>query len=417
MRVVCIGDIGVTDDIVHIGDEAMFHEMTQQLRRRGVQEIVAISSNPKESSARYGVTGIHRVGYFTDAARSRSVAEDRMSRVLRTAAGEKNLLEADDTALTIIAAIEHCDAVAIAGGGNLASTWPTHIFERATIGALARHFDKPLVISGQTIGPFLTEPDAALVAELLGSAQLVGLREGDSYALSQRLGVDPALLNQTIDDASFLAIDGADAIDGSDADDRAPYCVVTMAAYINNEDPHLFDQRMAELLDDVVTRCDLDIMFFAHFGSTRPDAAVGDTVVHDRIKARMTSTRVSTCATTDSPAAARLARGAALSVSSRYHPAVFAVSAGVPSVGIAVDDYTTTKLTGALGNFGQDGVLPLAAVLAGTGTEIICRVWSTRVLEDEDRAATIRRNRAASELWWNRVAAALSRATPDPFGS
>jgi polysaccharide pyruvyl transferase WcaK-like protein len=457
MRIVCIGDIGVTDDVIHIGDEAMFHEMLVQLRARGVTEVIAISSNPKESSARYGVTGIHRIGFFTDLERSRAAAEDRMARVLRTAAGETGLLQVDDAALTVIAAIHNCDAVAIAGGGNLASTWPTHIFERATIGALARLFGKPLVVSGQTIGPFLTDQDAAIVAELLGSAQLVGLREADSYAFSQRLGVDPALLNQTIDDASFLAVDrvgaaevaaaevGDDEVAAAEVGDdevgaaevvtngdaasatsttaglpalpSAPYCVVTMAAHINGEDPDAFDQRMAELLDFISSTCDLDIVFFAHFGSTRPDAAVGDTIVHNRIWARMTSTRVSTFPTTDSPAAARLARGAALSVSSRYHPAVFAVSAGVPAIGIAVDEYTTTKLTGALGNFGQDGVLPLRALLDGSGADTVERVWSSRTELRAPRAAPIMRNRADSQQWWDRVASFSTRAAPGWYES
>ena len=424
MRVVCIGDIGVMDDVIHIGDEAMFHEMLVQLRARGVTEIVAVSSTPKESSARYGVTGIHRIGFFTDPERDRSVAEDRMDRVLRTAAGETNLLQGDDSALTVIAAIQNSDAVAIAGGGNLASTWPTHIFERATIGALARLFGKPLVVSGQTIGPFLTDPDAALVAELLGSAQLVGLREADSYAFSARLGVDPSLLNQTIDDASFLTADEdlASATStvpelpatssASPALPTTPYCVVTMAAHINGEDPDVFDQRMAELLDGIAADCDLDIVFFAHFGSTRTEAAVGDTIVHNRIRARMASTRTSIFPTTDSPAAARLARGAALSVSSRYHPAVFAVSAGVPAIGIAVDDYTTTKLTGALGNFGQDGVLALGDLLKGSGKETVARVWNTREDLRADRASTIIRNRAGSQQWWDRVATFSTQVAP-----
>lgn len=403
MRVVCIGDIGVANDVIHIGDEAMFHEMVTQLRTRGVDEIVAISSHPEESASRYGVRGIHRIGYFTDTARSRELAEDRMSRVLRTASGESGLLDPDDPAHAVIDAIRTADGVSVAGGGNLASTWPTHIFERSTIAQLARIFNKPFVVSGQTIGPFLTQPDASLVSDLLSSARLVGLREADSYAFSERLGVPAELLNQTIDDASFLA--------GSAASLPArPYCVVTMAAHINGEDPDLFDRRMAQLLDEVAERTGLDIVFFAHFGSSRPEDAVGDTIVHNRIRARMSSGADTAFGTTDSPAAAALARGASLSISSRYHPAVFAVSAGVPAVGIAVDDYTTTKLTGALGNFGQDGVLSLADLLAGEGGQTVARVWDSRDAVAAERASIVERNRAASAQWWDRVAAAVGGA-------
>lgn len=404
MRVVCIGDIGVSDDVIHIGDEAMFHEMVTQLRARGVDDIVGISSSPDESAARYGIRGIHRIGFFTDRERSRDEADRRMSRVLRTAAGESDLLDPTDPAHAVIDAIRSADGVAVAGGGNMASTWPLHIYERSTIAQLARLFAKPFVVSGQTIGPHLTEGDATLVADLLESARLVGLRERDSYAFSARLGVPGELLTQTIDDASFLAVDAAPTA----ALPARPYCVVTMAAHINGEDPSAFDTRMAELLDGVAADTGLDIVFFAHYGSMDTAAAIGDTIVHNRIRARMTADNVRVFPTTDSPAAAALARGAALSISSRYHPAVFAVSAGVPTVGIAVDDYTTTKLTGALGNFGQDGVLPLAELLAGAGPASAARVWQKRDAIRRHHAGIVGDARGASAAWWDRVVQELS---------
>ena len=413
MRVVVIGDIGVSDDIIHIGDEAMLDEMVTQLRGRGASQITVVSSVPAESAERYGVDAVERIGFFTDAGRSRDVALDRMDRVLRTAAGETGLLAADDTGLAVIAAISAADGVAIAGGGNIASTWPTHIFERATIGAIARILGKPLVVSGQTIGPFLTDDDEKLVTELLSSAALVGLRERPSFEYSMRLGVPAQLLNQTVDDASFLGIDAdsgavADGGEGPGADaGAAPYCVVTLAAHINGEDRDLFDLRTAELLDSIAESTGLEIVFFAHFGSTRPEVSHGDALVHERVAARMTTSRVRTEPTTTSVAAAQLARGASLSLSLRYHPAVFAVSAGVPTIGIAVDDYTTTKLTGALGNFGQRAVLPLADLLAGDGPALAARVWANRGAIRSAGIGTSATNRVESQAWWDRVAGTL----------
>ncbi|WP_213814970.1 polysaccharide pyruvyl transferase family protein [Glaciihabitans sp. dw_435] len=402
-HIVAIGDIGVADDIVHIGDEAMFHEMITQLRQRGVTTIIGISSHPFESAERYGISSIDRIGFFTDPERSREPAEERMRLVIRTAKGERDLLAADDPAHAVIDAIRESDGVAVAGGGNIASTWPTHIFERATLTQIARIFDKPVVISGQTIGPFLTPEDETIVAAMLNSATLVGLREQPSYDYSARLGVSPALINKTVDDASFLGIDAPVSTTLPDV----PYCVVTMAAHLGGIDPELFDQRMAELLDGIATDFNLDIRFFAHFGSTRSDVAHGDTVVHNRIMARMTSDRAAIFATTDSVTAAQLARGAALSVSSRYHPAVFAVSAGVPTIGIAVDDYTTTKLTGALGNYGQNAVLPIADLIAGAGPALAQRVWNDRASIRENGAATAAAHRVGSATWWDRIARTL----------
>ena len=84
-------------------------------------------------------------------------------------------------------------------------------------------------------------------------------------------------------------------------------------------------------------------------------------LVHDDLAARM-SAPSTVLRIVDTRTSAALARGASLVVTSRYHPAVFAVSGGVPTIGIAVDDYTTVKLTGALGNVGQTSVLSADAL-------------------------------------------------------
>src|SRR6187431_2553150 len=117
MRVVAIGDVGVLDGMLHVGDEAMFEALVIELRARGATEITAISSNPEDTRARYGV----------------------------------NAMTATDPALE--QAVGDADLVVIAGGGNMSSIWPQHILLRSTIGRLARDLGTPLVVTGQTIGP------------------------------------------------------------------------------------------------------------------------------------------------------------------------------------------------------------------------------------------------------------------------
>jgi polysaccharide pyruvyl transferase WcaK-like protein len=397
LRIVVIGDVGVIDNMVHVGDEAMFDEMVFQLRSRGVEHITGISSNAAETRERYGIDAVAGIGFRTQTTRAEQ--HDRMDRVVRTAAGETGLLAADDSAIAVIDAIRASDGVAVSGGGNMASTWPSHIFERGTIGEIARLLGKPLVVSGQTIGPHLDDADRALVTTLLSSARLVGLREMPSHTLSLELGVPAALLTQTVDDASFLSEQTPAA-----PTEVAPYCLVSLSTHVGSETREEFQQAVADLLDHVVETTGLDVRFYAHFASLDPAESRGDTVMHDAVIARMSSARVATVDEGDSVAAAQLARGAALVVSSRYHPAVFAVSGGVPTIGIPVDDYTTTKLTGALGNFGQSGLVSAAQLVAGGAPAVASAVWNSR---DEIRAAGLviaETNRAASRLWWDRVA-------------
>jgi polysaccharide pyruvyl transferase WcaK-like protein len=188
VRLVAIGDIGVIDEMIHIGDEAMFEAFVLAMRARGLESMVAVSANPAESIERYSDEGfsadaIRGIG-FAPSSGGRASQEDRLDRVVRTAAGELGLLPHDDPAYAVIDNIRGSDGVAVTGGGNLASTWPSHIFERLAIAGIADALGKPLIVSGQTLGPTLTDGDSALVARLLAIARLVSVRESTSLAVA-----------------------------------------------------------------------------------------------------------------------------------------------------------------------------------------------------------------------------------------
>lgn len=378
MRIVAIGDIGVVDDMIHIGDEAMFGALVNAVRSRGVDHVTGISSNPAESAARYGIDALAPVGFGADRAQN----EARM----RAALGPSP----DERTRAVIEAVRAADGVVVAGGGNMTSLWSHHVFERATLGAIATALGKPLVVTGQTIGPELGPEDATLVTDLLDSARLVGVREPSSLALVEALGVSPEL---TIDDASYLVDEPAE---------RGDYCLVSLANHVGGADKDSVVREVAALLDGL----DLPVRFLAHFGSLDPVQSRGDSTMHDRIIDAMHSP-ATVIAPTDSEAAARLARGAAFIVSSRYHPVVFGVPAGVPALGIPVDGYTGVKLRGALGNFGQDGVLPVDELVGGRGGAVASGLWARREAIRDNAARLSEKKRAASADWWDRVVAAL----------
>lgn len=398
MSIVAIGDVGLTDDMIHLGDEAMFQQLVDELRDRGIAGIVGLSANPGDTAARYGIASISRIGFGFTGEDARAKMAARMDAVMSAARGHPSTLAADDPAHAVIDAIRHSDGVAIAGGGNMASNWPLHIFERATLGALAELFGRPLVVTGQTIGPELIDVDAALVTELLASARLVGLREEASLALVTQLGVPTALLTHTVDDASFLGV--------SLTATATAACVVSLSLHLGGAPRDAFVERMAELLDAVASTTGLQITFLAHFGSIHEGQSRGDSRLHDAVASAM-STPTTTVTPTTATDAAVLARGAELVITSRYHPAVFAVSGGVPTIGIPVDDYTTIKLTGALGNFGQSALLPTDALLSGRGPHVVAATWAAR---NDIRAYGLvdaRQKRDESVIWWDAVASAL----------
>lgn len=393
VRLLSIGDIGVSDGMMHIGDEAMVEALRDEMRARGV-ELVAVSAEPAESAARYGVDAVPRIGF---AGLNRDDAEDRMREVV-AAAKHPSLLGTDDPARAVIEAIADTDGVVVAGGGNLASRWPVHIYERATLARIAGELGRPVVITGQTFGPDLEPHDRTLLSRALQNARLVGVREKTSLALARELGVVARL---GVDDASFLG----DRDPGADEDADAPRSgvLVSLSLSLGGARRDETVAGIARLVDRAAELTGESVAFHAHFG--RLDSAAparGDAVLHDEVRAQMSApSRV--IPTGDPRAAARLARSSALLITGRYHPAVFAAPAGVPIVGLVADDYTRIKQLGVLGHWGQDGIAPLADT-AGAGAAVLDQVWSARERIADAAAEREPRNRAEAALWWDRVA-------------
>ncbi len=404
MRLVVIGDVGVTDAMMHIGDEAMFEAMVGQFTRRGAQ-VTGISADPAETANRYGIDAVQRIGF--DMSLGREAAEERL-RAIVAAAGSgataaipgMHALGADDPAWGVIEAVRAADGVAVAGGGNMASNWPMHIFERRALAGIAAATATPFVVSGQTLGPDLVSEDRELIREIGDIARRLGVREVASARLARELGIDDDVLRQTVDDASFL-VDEAPA-DGS----SSPYVLVSLSTHLGGRPRETAVAGLAALLDRLTATTGAEVRFHAHWGSLRDDEIRGDSVLHDEVRRAMGEPSV-VVPTGDSPAAARLARGAALLVSSRYHPVVFAVPAGVPTLGIHVDGYTKVKLTGALGNFDQTGVVSIDDVIDGSAVGRAESLWSGREGIRARGLAAAERRRPESDLWWDEVFGAL----------
>jgi polysaccharide pyruvyl transferase WcaK-like protein len=401
--VLIVGDIGLGDGHFHVGDEAMFAAAKEELERRGVDSIVAISSTPANTTERYGVPAIGRLDFSHVRTPRQSDKEDRLDRIVRSALGETGLLDWLDPAWTVIGQVADADAVLVSGGGNLSSSWSEHIYERAALARLSQIFSKLFILTGQTLGPALTQTDGELVAEILATAALVGVREEHSELVARALGDFPHLV-RTIDDAAFFG----DEVSIPDSLESDRYCVATFASYTGSAPPEDFVRRIAQFLDDAIDETDLDVVLISHESSPDPAVVDGDRAIHQRIIATMGSTRVSELGIQDPRSVAAITRGAAISVSTRYHPAVFAVSGAVPTVTFSTDEYTDVKLSGALANFGlTDGALSSVALATDDARDTFARVWKDREAIRTHLASVGASRRAWAGEWWDAVAAVV----------
>ena len=313
---------------------------------------------------------------------------------------------AGDPALALISALKECDGVVIAGGGNLNSRFGWLLHERAAVVAIARSLNKPVVVSGQTLGPELSAADALVLSELLTGAELVSVRERSSADLVHRLGV-PAVAG--LDDASFLAAADAEAAGPAADAPESGYVAVTVSPYAGS--PEDFYVRLGAELDELHRRTGMLPVFLPHLGAGDEDG--WDMSAHARIASAMSSPFRQYPVLTARETAA-LTAGAALVVTSRYHPAVFALSHAVPVVAVAVDNYSGVRLAGVMANWGlEDFVLPLPGLQEGLLSPSLAEAWERRNDISAHLAAALPSRRAWAEQWWDSAAAVFKEGPAD----
>lgn len=403
MKVLIIGDVGVQDGALHAGDEAMLSEAVRQLRARGATDVTVVSSTPADTADRYGVAAVPRLGFSLDRTADEAALEARLDALTRASDGEPGAISRDDVAHGVLDAIAATDLVVIAGAGNLSSSWPHHVYERAAIVRMATSLSRPVVISGQTLGPTLSSRHGELVREMLQSARLVGVREAASQALVPRLHASLQAV-RTYDDA--LAISG-DPV----ADLPARYCATTVPPSTGLWPVELVVAGFASLLDHVVETHDLDIVLVPHVAPLDGSSG-GDVAMHDAIVAQMRhSERTRRLGPLEPAQTASAVASAELVVSARYHPIVFALAHGVPAVGVSVDEYTETKIAGAQAGYGLEQLtVPVLALATGDAADVVDAAVAL------DRAALVAAGTAAvaeMERWWDAVAATTNDAADE----
>ncbi|MEP6482139.1 MAG: polysaccharide pyruvyl transferase family protein, partial [Rhodoglobus sp.] len=407
MGLLIVGDVGAVGAKYHAGDEAMLAAAIDELTSRGFSNFTVISADPAETAARYGVRSVGSLASTGPDSPSRDDLERRCQDILDAARGHLSRRGWDDRAAELIDEVAECDGLLVSGGGNLSSLWPEHIFERSTLTSLANHFDKPVVFSGQMLGPHLTARDGELMSQMLTGANLVGLRDSHSFEISGQLGVDAARVQRTFDDAMFLR-------GGNPAVPAKPYCAITVSPYAGLVENDAFLDRLAGLLDSFAEQTGLSLLLLPHLASLEPGQSTDDAAVNQALAARLKTTAIEK-PILDVRDIASLTRGASLSLSTRYHPVVFAVSGGVPAVGIPVDGYTQQKIVGALANVGLAELsLPAFALASSAAANHVDQIWQQRDRISEHLLANLPAAQAHQDRWWDRVAGVFNHRGPAP---
>ena len=259
------------------------------------------------------------------------------------------------------------DAVVISGGGNLNSRFGWLLYERAAVTLVAEYAGVPLFVTGQSLGPVLNPEDAQVLERMLRTARSVTVRESSSLAWCCERGIDARL---SVDDATDYPVASparilhyAEGISASQALNELPehYVCVTINGCTDQQ-----AQQIARLLDGMWREHGYAPVFLSHFGDPQ-DPTSGDIQAHQRIAEQLSpSTPATLLPILHADQSVTVHRGAAFTLTSRYHPAVFSAAAGIPVLALVPDAFTQMRVGGALRQYGLgEFTLPLGMLAGG----------------------------------------------------
>ena len=308
------------------------------------------------------------------------------------------------------------DAVVVSGGGNLNSRYGWLLYERAAAVRAAEHAGVPVYVTGQSLGPVLNPHDAQVLERMLRTARSVTVREHSSLAWCRERGIDARL---SVDDATDYLVASpvrtlhyAEGVSASQVLDELPerYVCVTV-----NECTEQQAQQIARLLDSIWREHGYAPVFLSHFGDPQNPES-GDIQVHQRIAEQLSpSTPATLLPILHADQSVTVHRGAAFTLTSRYHPAVFSAAAGIPVLALVPDAFTQMRAGGVLSLYGLgEFTLPLG-MLAGGVPELMvaAALRHAAVASDARRTELLEVLRAERAYLLAQILASGAKTPPD----
>lgn len=307
---------------------------------------------------------------------------------------ERLQIDRPASAPTLAQYCEPFDALHVVGGGTITDTFAWGLIQRA---ALARTFaaqGKPVVMTGQQIGPFASQHSLMLTARMLRAVRYLSVREPTvSRALCRRIGVAP--VEVTGDDSFGLAADveaTARLLDDYGLEPGRFIAInVRIGSYAAEHERHL--QSVALLVQALTDRLRLPALVVPIAVSGKSSDVVSGFRLQEVVGGAVRVLDDDALSAGEAKGIMGSAYGA---VGVSYHFCTFALSQGVPAVCIHDGAYYGQKAAG-LAAFWGDARLSLAlpSLDVGAATEHLLSVWA-----DEDlRRKLSKRAERAIETW------------------
>lgn len=400
MKVALLCDVDQTT--YHVGDEAICEASAAALRDRGA-EVVRISRGEA-----FGPDGQRD----PDAPISLrfpwplELRDAYLQEIRALVDGDTGVLPPHDRAHALMAALADVDAVVLGGGGNLNSRYGWLLDERLATALMAHRHGKPVVLTGQSLGPELSPHDRESLAELLRLCTLVGVRDEASARLARDLVPDHPAIVHTTDDAVGLL-------------PQAPSVDEKLISVTLGADPEPLPREsylavLAAVVDTLAERTGARVDLVPHMADPQDGGA--DEQVHTDLAALL-RTPVTAHRIESATASAARTAGAGWVVSTRFHPVVFGAMAGAAVLALPLNRYGRQRMDGALSNMGlEQATVPVAALWDSQTdiprAELVDQVVEALIAHRVKTAAHLggarERVLAAYGAWWDRIVAVLA---------
>ncbi len=243
--------------------------------------------------------------------------------------------------------IDSCDVVVAAGGGYFTDSFQTYSRGIMLSLRLALLRKKKIVVLGQGLGPLTDHAFGTRLARILKEASLITLREGiESRKVLERFGVSERYVRVTGDDAIPVC-----ACSVASPDARTVGLNLRVSGYANVGSKELGN------LGDAMVRVLSKLRLIAMPVPIELSEEAADAVAIEKLVSRSSMVdpfpepvgcpqdvieRISRCR---------------VMITGSYHAGVFALSLGIPIVGLVHSAYYSSKFAGLRSQFGENGVL------------------------------------------------------------
>jgi polysaccharide pyruvyl transferase WcaK-like protein len=380
---VVIGDVS-NISTYHVGDEAMLNANLSEIRKYFPNTtFTVLSHDPTWTSNHYRVASIPRLNFPNT-----PNAHDLKAQLEELLGNVQVFLDSGDLSSKqfgseVISALAASNGLIISGGGNICSTWPGFLYERVGLMRIAQMLGKRIVILGQTIGPYLQPDEMELLKDTLPYAEMIGIREQSTVELLTSLGIPEEKIKFQLDDAFYLGPQVIEAIPTITEllNTQRSWIAITIHPFCDPNQNNGVLEALARQLDKVVETTGMPLVFIPHVATTQNSGLFSDSMVGQALARFLKPTTPMTVLDVYLDREVYwVTSQAAMIISSRYHPLIFALATGIPCLGIYTDEYSRVKVRGALAHAGlEDWAIPLELALVNLLERSAVDLWSMRV--------------------------------------